>query len=102
MARVQGKRKSPRNTTLILDWLHIITGILVVAMAVTAFINPEDNMILFPVIFFLAAILNSVNGVYRYRQSGRNKKKKILAPGLLLVAAFLLTVSVISGISIWR
>ena len=67
MARVQGKRKSPRNTTLILDWLHIITGILVVAMAVTAFINPEDNMILFPVIFFLAAILNSVNGVYRYR-----------------------------------
>ena len=54
MARVQRKRKSPRNTTLILDWLHIITGILVVAMAVTAFINPEDNMILFPVIFFLA------------------------------------------------
>ena len=46
--------------------------------------------------------MNSVNGVYRYRQSGRNKKKKILALGLLLVAAFLLTVSVISGISIWR
>lgn len=98
----QGKRKSPRNTTLILDWLHIITGILVVVMAVITFINPEEHMVLFPVIFFLAAMLNIINGVYRYRQSGRSKKKKVLAIGLLLIAFFLLIITVISGISIWR
>ncbi|MCI8515655.1 MAG: hypothetical protein HFG75_02090 [Hungatella sp.] len=96
-----GKRKSPRNTTLILDWLHIITGILVVAMAVTAFINPEEHMVLFPLIFFLAAMLNMVNGIYRYRLAGRSKKKKILAIGLFLIALLLLIVTVISGISIW-
>lgn len=98
----QGRRKSPRNTTLILDWVHIIIGILVVAMAVIAFINPEDNMILFPLIFFLTAVLNTVNGIYRYRQSGRNKKKKVLALGLLVIALFLLMMAVISGLSIWR
>lgn len=98
----QGKRRSPRNTTLILDWLHIIIGVCVVVMAVIAFINPENNMILFPIIFFLAAVLNVVNGVYKYRQSGRNKKKKAMGLGLLLIAAFLLAVTIISAISIWR
>lgn len=98
----QAKRTSPRSTTLILDWLHIIIGILVVVMAVIAFINPEDNMILFPVIFFLAAVLNTVNGVYRYSQSGRNKRKKASAIGLLAIAVFLLAVMVVSAISIWR
>ena len=98
----QGRRRSPRNTTLILDWLHIVIGVCVVVMAVIAFINPENNMILFPVIFFLAAVLNIVNGVYRYRQSGRDKKKKFLSAGLLLAAVFLLAVTVISAISIWR
>ena len=98
----QGRKRSPRNTTLILDWLHIIIGVCVVIMAVIAFINPENNMILFPLIFFLSAVLNIVNGIYKYRQSGRNKKKKILSAGLLLIAAFLLVVTVISAISIWR
>ena len=98
----QGRRRSPRNTTLILDWLHIVIGVCVVVMAVIAFINPENNMILFPFIFFLAAVLNIVNGVYRYRQSGRDKKKKFLSAGLLLASVFLLAVTVISANSIWR
>ncbi|MCI8887469.1 MAG: hypothetical protein HFG70_05210 [Hungatella sp.] len=97
-----GKRRSPRNTILMLDWLHIIIGVLVVVMAVIAFIDPEHNMILFPLIFLLAAVLNGVNGIYRYRQSGRDKKKKVLAIGLLLIAVFLLIMTILSGISIWR
>lgn len=102
MTRGQGRRKSLRNTTLILDWLHIIIGVLVVAMAVIAFIDPENNMILFPMIFFLTAVLNTVNGIYRYRQSGRDKKKKAFALGLLMIAVFLLVMTIISGFSIWR
>jgi len=98
----QVRRNSPRNTSLILDWVHIIIGVLVVAMAVAAFINPEHNMVLFPAIFFLAAVLNIVNGVYRYQQSGRDKRKKASAMGLMVVAAFLLAVMVMSAISIWR
>ncbi len=98
----RGRRRNPRNITLILDWIHIIIGILVMIMAVIAFINPENNMILFPIIFFLAAVLNIVNGVYRYSQSDRDQKKKASAIGLLIIAAFLLTVMIISAVSIWR
>ena len=98
----QARRNSPRNTSLILDWVHIITGALVVIMAVAAFVDPEDNMILFPVIFFLASALNMVNGVYRYQQGGRDKRKKASAMGLIVIAVFLLVVMVVSAFSIWR
>lgn len=98
----QARRNSPRNTSLILDWVHIITGALVVIMAVAAFVDPEDNMILFPVIFFLASALNMVNGVYRYQQSGRDKRKKASAMGLIVIAVFLLVVMVVSAFSICR
>lgn len=98
----QARRNSPRNTSLILDWVHIITGALVVIMAVAAFVDPEDNMILFPVIFFLASALNMINGVYRYQQSGRDKRKKASAMGLIVIAVFLLVVMVVSAFSIWR
>ena len=98
----QDKKKSPRNAALILDWIHIVIGFLVVLFAVIAFLNPEDNRILFPLIFLLAAVLNLVNGVYQYRQSGRDKKKKAGAVVPFVIAGFLLIVSVISAISIWR
>ena len=98
----QARRNSPRNTSLILDWVHIITGALVVIMAVAAFVDPEDKMILFPVIFFLASALNMVNGGYRYQQSGRDKRKKAAAMGLIVIAVFLLVVMVVSAFSIWR
>ncbi len=98
----QARRNSPRNTSLILDWVHIVIGVLVVIMAVAAFISPEKNMFLFPVIFFLAAVLNMVNGVYRYQQSGRDKRRKASAVGLIMIAVFLLAVMAVSAVSIWR
>ena len=36
---------------MMLDAAHIIIGILIVALAVISFLNPEDHMLLFPVIF---------------------------------------------------
>ena len=77
----QDKKKSPRNAALILDWIHIVIGFLVVLFAVIAFLNPEDN---------------------QYRQSGRDKKKKAGAVVPFVIAGFLLIVTVISAISIWR
>ena len=85
----QDTKKGPRNAALILDWIHIVIGFL-------------DNRILFPLIFLLAAVLNLVNGVYQYRQSGRDKKKKAGAVVPFVIAGFLLIVTVISAISIWR
>lgn len=97
----QEKRKSPRNMTLMIDWLHIIIGGLIVVMAVVVFLNPEGNMMLFPLIFLLAAVLDLVNGVYRYRQSGRDRRKKAAAIGQMVIAAVLTAIAVVSAVSIW-
>ena len=99
---LQEKRKKSANIAFALDMLHIVVGILIVIFAVLAFLNPDENRILFPVIFLLAAVLNLVNGVYQYRQSGRDKKKKAGAVVPFVIAGFLLIVTVISAISIWR
>ena len=56
MARINAAGRQPSRT---LDMVHIIIGIVIVVMAVMAFINPTENMVLFPLIFFAAAILRS-------------------------------------------
>lgn len=98
----QGKRKSTRNMTLIIDWIHIVIGGLIVVMAVVTFLNPEGNQFCFPLIFFLAAVLNTVNGIHRLKYSGREKKRKIWGIVQLAVALALLCVTVASAVSIWR
>ena len=60
------RRRRVRGESMALDTLHIVIGAAVVVMAVISFINPEEYMFFFPVIFLLAAILNLVTGKYRY------------------------------------
>lgn len=98
----QEKRKSPRNAAIMMDWIHIIIGFLIVLLAVITFLNPEDNRILIPVIFILAAVLNVCNGVHQYRQSGRDKKKKAASVVKFVLAIVLAAMAAVSGISIWR
>lgn len=91
-----------RSTAFWLDLTHIIIGILVVLMAGFTFLNPEQNLFLFPIVFFLAAGLKFINGTYRLKRSGREKRKKISGIVQILVALFLLAMMAVSGISIWR
>ena len=73
---IQEKKKSGRNLYFALDMLHIVVGILIVILAVLAFLNPEENRILFPVIFLLAAVLNFANGYDKFhRNRGRSKQR---------------------------
>ena len=48
---VNERRRKVRSESAALDLLHIAVGIAVVLMAVFSFLNPERNMICFPVIF---------------------------------------------------
>ncbi|MCI8864913.1 MAG: hypothetical protein HFG60_06445 [Lachnospiraceae bacterium] len=98
----QEKKWIPRNEALLLDLLHIVIGVLVVICAVLAFLDPEDNQILFPVIFWLAGLLNGVSGWYKLKNSGRSKKKKAGGIALLMMGAALAALGVISIISIGR
>ena len=98
---IQERSRNPRNLSMMLDAAHIIIGILIVVLAVISFLNPEDHMLLFPVIFLLAASLNIMNAVFKIRMSGREKKKK--ASGILVLpfGIVLLALAVISAVSIW-
>lgn len=98
----QEKKRNPRNAALFLDLLHIIVGILVVVCAVLAFISPEHNRFLLPVIFWLAALLNGVNGWHKILESGRDKKMKLGGIALCVVCVLLVLVGILSAVSIWR
>lgn len=98
----QEKKRNPRSAALILDLLHIVIGILVVICAILAFLDPEGNSILFPVIFWLAAVLNGVVGVFRVKMSGHDKKKQAGGAVQLLLAAILVILGALSAVSIWR
>lgn len=98
---LQEKRKRGANVAFALDVLHIIVGILIVIFAVLAFLNPDENRILFPVIFLLAAVLNFANGYDRFC---RGRGKKTLRTGgtfLMAVGAGLFLLSIVSTLTIW-
>lgn len=99
---VHEKKKSPRSTVMYLDILHIAAGIVIVLCAVLAFLDPDSNRFLFPLIFWLAAFLNGVSGWYQLGECGRDKKKKAEAGCRLAAAALLVVVGTVSAVSIWR
>ena len=95
------KRRKVRGTTMALDTMHIVIGIVIVLLAVFSFMNPEDNMFFFPVIFLLAAILNLATGNHKFRRSKRNQRQKITAIGQMAFGTVLVILAVVSAISIW-
>lgn len=97
----QENRKSQRMAEFVLNITHIIIGAAIVILAILAFLNPGENMLLFPVIFLLAAVLNMVNGISSIRHSSREKKRKISGAAQLLFGFCLIGLSVVSAWSIW-
>lgn len=95
------KRRKVRGTTMALDTLHIVIGIAIVLMAVVSFVNPEEYMFFFPVIFLLAAVLNLITGNHKLRRSKRNQRQKIAAVGQMIFGSLLIVLAVVSAISIW-
>lgn len=98
---LQERGKNLRNASMTVDFAHIVVGILIVTLAVISFLNPEDHMLLFPAIFFLAGSLNFINGIYKIRLSGREKRKKAAGIAALLFGFLLFALTVISAVSIW-
>lgn len=96
------RKKGLRSITVSIDLVHIAVGILIVILAVISFLNPENHMLLLPLIFLLAATLNIVNGIHVFRRSGRENKKKINGIFQMITGILLVVLSVVSAVSIWR
>lgn len=97
----QEKKRSGQSSAFMLDTAHVVTGILIVLLAILAFLNPEDNMILFPVIFLLAAILNFLNGLDRVRKGRGQKKIKMSGFTLMTIGGALFILCIVSAVTIW-
>ena len=94
-------RRGERRSGIFLDMAHLILGIAIVILAVLSFINPEGNIMLFPLVFVLAALLNAISGVFELKTCGRDKKRFRMGIFLLLLAAGLGLLGVLSAVSIW-
>lgn len=99
---IKEKGHNPRSAMFAMDVLHIIIGLLIVVLAVITFLNAEDNIVLFPVIFFLAAFLNIASGIVKMKTAW--KRRKSLMPGIMftLFGVVLFALCVISAVSIWQ
>ena len=96
------KKKPPKNEPMILDVLHISLGLMIVILGVLTFLNPENHMLFFPVIFFLGSVLNFADGVYTRSLAARGRRNRKAGWLTLLVGVLLLGLSVLSALSIWR
>ena len=95
------KRRKVRSESMALDAMHIIVGIAVVVMSVISFLDPEEHMFLFPVIFFLAAVLNLATGKYWLSRTKRERRRQTAAVFQMVFGTLLLVFTFLSAISIW-
>ena len=78
-----------------IDILYGVIALIIFIMSVMALGNPDENMVLFPFIFFLAFVLRIFVFIERRMEEGKRKYIQ------LVIALALLTLSVVSGISLW-
>ena len=93
-------RYSPGKYGTVLDMIHILIGILIIVLAVIAFVDPEKNKMLFPVIFFLGATLNLVTGRMYLKMYPRQKNKRKAAIGYSIAGALIMILCVVSAVSL--
>lgn len=98
---VNERRRKVRSESAAMDLLYIAVGIAVVLMAAASFLDPKGNMVFFPIIFFLAAVLNLTSGRKKFGRSKRDARKRAGAILQLAFGTALAFLTVISGISIW-
>jgi len=92
---------TPRKTGEILDVIHLILGLAIIIMAVFAIANPDKNKVLFPLIFFLASMINIATSFFQFKMFPRNRKKQISSLIYLITGLLMVALGVISAVSIW-
>lgn len=84
-----------------MDMVHIILGIVITVMAVLAFLHPDENMVLFPLIFFSAALLKLISAIRTLRTSLQEHRRSWGSIAQLTLGIVLLGIGVLSAVSIW-
>ena len=96
------RTKNPRSGQLLVDVLHILICILIVILAVLAFLNPAGHTMVYPVIFFLSFLLNGIEAAGKLKRNNRGKKQLAAGISFSLMTAVLLVLTAVSAVSVWR
>lgn len=95
------KKSSMRMINMVVDFIHIGICIAIIILAVVVFLRPMQNTQCYPVIFFLAAVLNFTSAYARMSQVHPGKSRIASGVAVLILGILFLVLSIISGISIW-
>lgn len=100
--RVQSSRsKNPRAFQNFVDMVHVISCLVIVALTVFLYINPERYILFFPLVFLISAGLNFITAIYKWRTAGHRKSQKAKAVFFILLGAALCILTVVSLVSVW-
>lgn len=94
---IKRNMKLLRKTSIILDGVSCILGIVIVILAIMIFISIDTFYKLFPILFFLAFLMNLVFA-FKYYLNNNSKAKYIT---MLVVSSVLLIITFIAFITTW-
>lgn len=94
--------KNPRSGQLLVDVLHVLICVLIVILAVLAFLDPAGHIMVYPVIFFLAAVLNGIEAAGKLKRNNRGKKQLVAGISFSFLTVVLLALTAVSAVSVWR
>ena len=84
-----------------LDFFYIVCGRLCLALAIRSLFPAGAGMRFFPLIFFIAAILNLVSAYSKFRSSDTRYRNGASGLFLMLMGIVMLALTYVSGICIW-
>lgn len=99
---INRKSKNPRRIPIFVDIVHIVICIVIAVLTVLLFLNPEKNQLLFPVVFFLATLLNAVNAVVKWKAENARGGHLVSAIFFGIVAVLLFILTIVSAMSVWN
>lgn len=94
-------KNGSRGDSFTLLLVNIVLGVVLVVMAVMAFLNPEENMVLFPLIFFVAAAMRFSNAVYSFLNVEYEKKWKSGGLRDLILGIVIFVLGIIAAVGVW-
>lgn len=97
---INRKSKNPRRFPIFVDIFHIIICIVIAVLTVLLFLNPEKYKIFFPVVFFLATLLNAVSAVVKWKTESARGGHLVSAIFFGIIAALLFVLTIVSAMSI--
>ena len=100
-------KKNPYTKQTVFDILSAAAGLAVIAVGVFSFLDPDRNAWLFPVVFLLEAVFQTLLAIPRvsggYGNFGRkNGRQKAAGIALFIAAGMFVILAAVSAVCLWR